>query len=361
MKNRAQEMSVIENFNQLFSEKVIPLIEIIADNYEVKYKIDPETNKPILQKVPNKKRRQRIKLPKSEEDIITLPTLHRKLNGKKAFIDFFRYRNQEYPDGSIKLDNVMLSFNLSRNYSLYRNRTLEIKNYENFIPTISIKEGFEISRTDLESLVSDFKANNTPIAIRITDNLFDDYSKIISQFLHHQDYLMLDIREQNSESKFIELMEFQDFKTDATKILLNSPRLRETNNGEYEHLQFTEKIDNSCAVIYKKYNLDGFGDFGGLRDTLPTGGGHYGCALSLIYSKNHNKFFSAVNKDSESGVRGYRIIIPELLNYENIYNPNKDCPIINEIKSNAKDGKFGNFQKWTYYTLARYIHQQATK
>lgn len=361
MKYRIQEKNVTRDFHQLFSENIIPLFEIVTEYYIERYKEDPETGEPIRVKPKGKNRREKVKLPNRDEDIITLSELNEILNGKKAFIEFFRYTDKEYTDGKIESQKVKLSFTLSRDYGLYKKRMLEINNFKNLIPTISVKEGFEFSRTDLISIISDLKANQSPMAIRITDELFYDYSEQFSKYLTSSDYIMLDIREQDIESKFMELEEFKDFETDAYKILLNSPRISEINNGEYENAQFTDKIDNSCAKIYQEYNFDGFGDFGGLKDKLPTEGGPFGCALALMYSKEHNQFFSVVNKDSKLGLRGYRTVVPELLDNREIIDPDNNCPIIDKIEKNAKNDSFGNWESWIYYTLARYIHQQATK
>src|SRR5690625_3926303 len=176
------------------------------------------------------------------------------------------------------MKGVKLAFDLSRDYFLYVQRMMEIKTFENFIPTISIKKGFILGHTDLEKLILDLKISNNPSAVRITDDVFDNYSSFLTILLDSNDYILLDLREQNIDARFMELTEFQNMKTAAKKILLNSPRLRELSNGEYEHLQFTDKIDNSCVEKYQAYNLDGFGDFGGLKDTLPRDGAPHGCA-----------------------------------------------------------------------------------
>lgn len=361
MKNLEQEKKVIRDFSQYFSDDIIPLFEIITDYYEDRFEIDPETGKPLMIKPKGKKRRKKVKLPTTEEDRITLPQINELLNGKRAFIDFFRYTDNEYKGDKIKTENVQLSFAISRNYNLYRNRMLEIKNFENFIPTISIKEGFKFSQTDLTSLCSDLKSDNNSIAIRITDDLFEEYSYLISSCLSDSDYILLDIREQNVESRIMELYEFEELDTSASKLLLNSPRIKKTNNGEHSNLNFTDKIDNSCAVTYQEHNLDGFGDFGGLKDKLPSEGGPFGCALALVYLRENNQFFSVVNKDSKLGLRGFRTVVPDLLKNKGVVDPNNNCPVINQIEEKSKVGSFGNWQTWTYYILARYLHQMATK
>lgn len=361
MKNREQELRVIQDMNKYFSNNIIPLIEIIKDEHEIRYAKDSNGDYKYEMK-PGRKRKTKITLPKRDRDIITLSSLQKRLKNKKAFIDFFRFKDKEY--GNKKYKDIELSFSLSRDYNSYRNRLLEVSKYNNFIPTISIKEGFNPSMTDLHSLILELKRSNPSIAIRITDDFLDtdDYLNLIEKHLSENDFIMLDIREQSPEVKFIELEEFKEFETEAKKILLNSPRLRKYKNSDYKNLVFTNKIDNSATLKYKEYNLEGVGDFGGLKDDLPSeGGGGYGSALALMFSKDKNQFFSIVNKNSKLGLRGYPYVVGELLKKFSTLDESKDCPVIKKIKENAQKNSFGNWQSWTYYTLARYIHQQATK
>ena len=363
IKNRNQEKKVIRDFQQYLNDDVVPLFEVIKDDYKERFQKDPETGKFVMIMPEDGKRRKKVKLPRREEDIKTLSVLNEILNGKKAFVEFFRYIDEEYKGVKVDTNKVDLSFALSRDYNLYKKRMVDIRNFDNLIPTISIKKGFEFSKTDLNSIISDLKMNNAPIAIRITDDLFEDYSEQLSRYLTKIDYIMLDVREQNIESKIMELEEFEEFETDASKILLNSPRSRKRKNGDYEHLQFTDKIDNTCAINYSSYNFDGFGDFGGLKDTLPSkgGGGGKGCALALMYSKEYNNFFSIVNYDVDQGLRGYRTVVADLLENRSLIDLNYDCPIIDEIEEKANEGSYGNWENWTYYTLARYIYQLVVK
>lgn len=359
MKNRKQELSVISQMNYLFCETIIPLIEIIKDEYDDNYKTDSKTGEYIYEKKPGKKRRSKIKLPPKEEDIITLDKISERLNGKKGFIDFFRFSEDEYENKDFK--DIELSFRLSRDYNYYKQRIMQLGNYNNLYPVISIKKGFKISDHDLRRLLENLRKYNSLIAIRITDSYLEEYMEFLEEHLSEHDFIMLDIKNQNIDSKFIELEEFQELDTDANKIILNSPRSKDYKNGDYENLEFTKKIDNKVALKYKEYNFDGFGDFGGLKDDLPTvsGGNGKGAALGLIYLKEKNAFYSIVNYNTDMGMRGYESVRSDLLKKLDLLDKDNDCVAIEKIKK--MEETFGSWSTWNNITLTRYIHQQAKK
>jgi len=86
LKNRRAEMGVLKNMNACLSDKIIPLIEILTDMYEVNYKVDPITNEFVYEK--RGKTRRRIKEEPTDEDIITLEAINALLKGKRVFIDY---------------------------------------------------------------------------------------------------------------------------------------------------------------------------------------------------------------------------------------------------------------------------------
>lgn len=354
MKNRQEELKVIETINYTFSQKIIPLVEIIKEEYTPRYLIDENSGDFVYKK--GAKRKTKIKVDPRDEDIVTLNKLNQRLLGKKAFVDYFRFHEKEYENKDFS--GVELSFKVSRNYNLYKSKILELGLYNNLIPVISIKEGFEMSRSDLTDLWNDLKATNNSVAIRFTDTFLDVYSTFFERVLTENDYLMIDIREQDVESKFIELEEFKDLKTKASKILLNSPRIAKIRNKQYENLAFTNKIDNSAAIKYSEYNLDGFGDFGGLKDVLPenSSGNGTGAALGLIFLRSSNAFYSVVNEDTTLGLKGYEYVRKEILSKKEFLDSDNKCKIIKKIE-NMK-GKYGNWGTWNNMTLSRYILQQ---
>lgn len=359
MKNQAEELRVIRDMNFFFDDSIIPLIEIIKDEYDIKYKID-ETGEFIYEKKPGKKRRNKVELPKTEEDIITLEDINKRLNGKKGFIDYFRFSENEY-DNIKDFNKVELSVRLSRDFNYYRKRILQIGNYSNLVPVISIKKDLNNSEYDLRKLISDLRRDNSIIAIRITDPYLDDYMEFIEDHLTEKDFVMLDIRNQNVDSKFLELEDFQDLDTNAYKILLNSPRSKDDKNGDFENLKITRKIDNKVAVLFKDYEFNGFGDFGGLKDTLPasSGGNGMGAALGLIYLKEDNAFYSIVQTDTSRGVRGFKYVREEVLKRLSYLDSDNDCIAIKRIKE--MDGTYGTWSTWSNIILTRYIQQQTKR
>ncbi|WP_435922979.1 beta family protein [Paenibacillus sp. DYY-L-2] len=357
MKNRTEEMKVIKDMNNHFSNLVIPIIEIIRDEYETQYKTDDITGEYVYEMKPGNKNKTKVRLDPREEDIITLEKIQERLNGKRAFIDFFRFSDNEYENRAFK--GMELSLKLSRDYSYYKQRMLQIGKFNNLFPVISIKKGFKISEYDLLNLIRELKKNNSSIAIRITDNYFDDYTEFFMEYLTDQDFIMLDIRNQHVDSKFMELEELQELETNAKKILLHSPRSRTYKNGDYENLVYTSKIDNKLAKEYENYKLNGFGDFGGLKDDLPLdgGGNGKGAALGLIYVKEENSFYSIVNYDTNMGMRGFKYVRSEILKKLDFLDKDQDCKAIKKIKD--MEGTFGSWSTWNNITLTRYIQQQA--
>lgn len=357
MKNRAEELRVSNVCSGFFSESMIPMYEIIQDEYTKKFEIDEETGEFKYEIKPGKKRKSRIKLLPTAEDIITLETINEKIQGKKAFIDFFRFFEDEYGNRSFK--NIETSFRLSRDFNYYKSRLMQISQFENFIPTISIKEGLKISMYDLSILLNELREKNESIALRITPDFLDDYSDFIEENFSESDYIMLDIRENDVVSKKIEIDEFANLDFSGKKILLNSPRKKDIPNKEFENLNYTKKINNNASIYYSKAGLDGFGDFGGLKDDLPTdgGGGGKGAALALLYFKSENKFYSVVNKDTDLGVSGYAYVKQEILKRRKFIDPDNSCLGMKKIETLSN----GTYASWNNVNLTRYIQSQAKK
>lgn len=354
MKNRSEELKATKTCAHLFSKDIVPMFEIIHDDFIPRYLKDEITDEFVYEVKPGKKRRSKIRLEDQSEDIITLQRINECVEGQVAFIDFFRFFENEY--GNKKFKNIELSFKMSRDFSYYRSRVLEILEFDNFIPVISIKSGLEISHYDLLALINSLKIDDKPIALRITDDCIEEYEEFIEEHLHSNDYIMLDIREKNFVSKTIEVTEFRDMNFVGTKILLNSPRKRKTKNSEFENLSFTSIIDNSVSTQFKNYSLHGFGDFGGLKDDLPTEGGNgTGAALCLLYFKENNEFFCIVNKDTSLGAKGYVYVKMEVNKRRSFIDPNKNCLGMKKIDSFPK----GSFKDWNNANLVRYIHQQS--
>lgn len=356
MKNRKEEMKVLKDMNPFFSEKIIPLIEIIRDEYQTQYEKDPITGKDVYILKPGNKKRSRVELTPTEADIITLQEIQKRLEGKYVFIDFFRFSDNEY--GKKVFKGVELSIKLSRNYDYYKERMLSLGTYENFIPTISIKEGFIFSNTNLLELITDLRILNPSISIRLTPNLLDRYTNFFEKHLSKSDFLMLDIRSEKLEANIMELEEFEELNVPCKKILLNSPRPKDVKNGDFPNLKYTSLINNHVATKFIDYSLDGFGDFGGIKDSLPEdgGGNGMGAALGLIFVKEKNSFASFLNDDTSLGVRGYHDVRNEIIKRKQLLDPNNNCKAIEKIEK--MNGTYGTWATWNNITLTRYIQQQ---
>lgn len=93
-KTRPEEMRVVRELNQCFGEDIIPMIEVLDEYYETRYKVDQKTGEFIKVQVGEQKRR--IKLDPTDEDINTLEVINKLTDSKDAFIDYFRYTTKKY-------------------------------------------------------------------------------------------------------------------------------------------------------------------------------------------------------------------------------------------------------------------------
>ena len=365
MKNRKRELAAAENLSNLFDESLIPYFEIISDSYSTKYEVDSEGNY-VRNEQKTKSgviRQMRIKLPHTEEDINTLETIKSKIGNKKAFIDFFRFSIPDAEYTNFSFEAVVLSYNLSQDFSEYKKRVLGIAKFDNFIPVISIKKGLLIGTSDFRNIISEMQNKFSSIAIRITSELFDDYRKDIQSCMRSNDYFFYDIRSSSVQSKRIEMMELKNYTLPCPKILLNSPRPIDKNNGEYEKSKPTILINNDAIEKYASFKFDGVGDFAGLKDELPKAGGSGGAgtALSLMYNNEDNKFYSFKCDDSSIGMKGYRVVVNDILSNLDMLGNIKNCPAIDKIALMKRENKYGNWSTWNEMTITRYIHQLYSK
>jgi len=353
LKTRQEELRVSTEMNYCFSDNIIPLFEILTDKYETKYQIDPITHTFVFEQ--KGKRRRRVKEEPTESDIITLNFINELIKNKKAFIDYFRFTIEKYGN-NININKMNLAWKLSRDSAVYKNRIKEISNYSNLIPTVSIKPGFAFGKNELEEFLVELQSESGAIGLRITEEYLEEYSGLIKKVLRGTDYLLFDIGEQNPISKIMELEEVMELELNAKTILLNSPRKADARNGEYEESGITELIDNSVREIFSQYEFAGFGDYCGLKDTLPSNDGSNGtgAALALLYDYEVNGFYSFLNPDTKQGMSGYYKIIPVILSEKDLLDPLHNCPALKKIEE--LEGS-GNWCTWHNITATRYIHQ----
>ena len=353
LKMRSEELRVVKKMKGYFSDKIIPLIEILDDKYEPRYKMDSMTNEFIYKEV-GKSRRRVTEVPQ-ESDIITLEFLNELVNEKPLFIDYFRFTRKKYGN-NIDFSKVELAWKLNNNEELYKNKIRDISKFSNMIPVVSIKKEFGMKKGHLKNFLLEIHEKNNSIALRITEEWLEEYDEVIKEVLTNRDYLLFDIEEQSPETKFMELEELIEKDYNAQIVLLNSPRKLSINNGQYPAHGVTDLIDNSARDKVSEYDLDGYGDYCGHKDTLPMLGGSNGtgAALALLYDYKSNEFYSYVNKDTSQGMRGYLALIPVILAEKMILDPLDECLAIKEIE-NLKSS--GNWTTWININLTRYIHQ----
>lgn len=356
LKTMQEEIRVAHNLNYCFSDKILPLFEILNDKYEKKYEHDPDTGE-FLYEIKGKSKR-RILSAHTDDDIITLGYINTLVDNKSAFIDYFRFTTKKYGK-SIAVEKVALALKMSRDIDLYKSKLRGVSQYKNLIPVVSIKDGFFMSRIELEAFIIELQNSSSCVALRLTEEWINDYKKILTNTLRSNDYLLLDVSEQDPMTKFMELEEIADMDIKAKVILLNSPRKASIKNGDYETSGITKLINNSALEEYSKYSFDGVGDYAGLKDVLPTSGGSNGtgAALALLYNFPENGFYSFLNPDTHQGVYGYHSLIPNILALEDHLNPNRDCPAFERIKNLASRNSPGNWPVWINIILTRNIHQ----
>ena len=352
LKTRGEEFRVISSVSGCFSEKVIPLIEIIAEKYKVTYMVD-EKGEFIYEK--RKNRNCKIKALPTEQDIITLQHINQLVGKKRVFIDYFRFTLDKY-GRNIDFSNAELSYNLNNSYNLYKDKVLSTTEYSNMIPVVSVKPGFDIPRMELVEFLKLLQSKSEQVALRITEEWLEKYQDIIKNVLRKEDYLLFDIEEQNPEAKFMEIEEIQEYRDKCKIVLLNSPRKLSVKNGEYPEHGITDLIDNCAKDKANEYGLNGYGDYCGLKDAMPTisGSNGTGAALALMYDYEDNVFYSYCNHDTSLGMQGYRTLIPLILEDEVILNRDDDC--LGYEKIHGMQGN-GNWNTWHHINAVRYIHQ----
>lgn len=355
LKTRCEELKVAKDLNYCFSDKIIPLFEILKDKYKVVYKVDPETGKYIYEQNGNSKKK--IKEEPTDSHIITLDYINELIEGRAAFIDFFRFSNTKYGN-NIKYDSVALSVKISQNSDLYKNRLNEVSKYDNLIPVISIKPGFNFGKNNFRNFLSGLQYSNKCIGLRITDDFLDEYKDFIEKLLRESDYLLFDIGEQNPKAKIMELKEIKEIDTKSKKILLNSPRKASISNKEFEANGITNLIDNCAKDIYSKYGFIGFGDYCGYKDSLPEDRNSNGefTPLALIYQYANNSFYS-FRAPTAKNFSGYHDVIKRILKMRSFFDPMNVCAGMEKIKNLYDEERPGGWRTWNNIIITRYIHQ----
>jgi len=353
LKTRMVELKVTEDMIEVFSDNIIPLVEIMNDKPKEEYIIDENTGEFIFEIRGKKGRKYKKKRIVGE---CTLEHLNSIFENKRLFIDYFRFSRNKYGN-NIDVAKMQLSLSLNNDINLYKEKVRSICEYKNMIPVVSIKDDFDMNVRDLRYLLLELQQKSVSVALRITDNWLIKYEDIIIHNLRSTDYLLYDIGEQPPETKFMELEELNEINCSAKVILLNSPRKLNLNNKEYPEHGITDLIDTSARQKVNDYScLYGYGDYCGLKDKIAThsGSNGKGAAIALLYDYNRNVFYSYVNRNTEDGLDGYVKVKQMIFEDLDFLDPEEKCLAIKKI---AKLEKNGNWSTWHNITMTRYLHQ----
>lgn len=349
LKFRKTEKRILKEYNDLFSNEIIPLIEIFSENYHRRNEIDPETGKSKY--IIENGHRKYSKIEPTDADICTIENLINCIQDKKAFIDYLRIDKDKYK--SFNESNAVLGISL-RNLDDYYNKLLKLDYNEHFIPVISTRKNFNDDFSKLYSLVEELKLKFSSIAFRVTADTAIYYKKIIEE-LRESDYLLFDIEETKYKELMMEINALNKLKISAYKIILNSPRYASYQNKDFDEDSYTNIIDNLMIEEYLNLGFNGFGDYAGYKDVLPSGGSiSKGSALCLMYDFSKNKFWAFTNKDTGLGVHGYPEVKRRVLSRESILNYNGDCIAYDLIHNQSK---ILSHSFWIQSTIIRYIDQ----
>lgn len=349
LKFRQTEKQILKTNNNLFSDNIIPLIEIFSENYNQRFEINPETMK--RKYTIENGHKKYIKIKSTDEDICTIKNLINCIQDKKVFIDYLRIDEEKYKP----FDKSKASLGISlRNFENYYNKLTNLESDERFIPVISTRKKFKDNAPQLFSLVEELKKDFSSVAFRVTADTADCYKEII-ETLRKSDYLLYDIEETDYRALMLELHTLHSMNIAASKIILNSPRHSEYQNKDFEENAYTKLINNSILKEYSKLGFTGFGDYCGYKDVLPSEGiATKGSALCLIYDFKSNNFWSFTNKDTSLGVKGYDIVKKRVIAKTAILNPDSNCIAYDRI---TRQAKIYSHTFWIQSTIVRYIDQ----
>jgi len=332
LKNRLFENKFIREHQLFFDDNIVPLIEILN-----------------------------LKIGRKEQSVEEMLSTYDSYFSSNYLIDFFIFADGEYE----KLDPKQVEFSIEqRTYSLNDySHLLELVCQTKFgIPVISIKNARDILRSisSIKQLIMKLQTKSPKIAVRIQSGLFQSLFKDLDEILRDEDMLIYDINEESIQSKFFDRKLIRNKTNYYTVILLHSPRSSKLKNGSYLDGNYTGLIDNKIRIDYLNLGFDGFGDYAGLKNVLPTDGGNgKGAALGLFYDNSANQFFSIMNEKSDLGTGGHKYVLDQAFGeHKQRLNPNDDCPAYKYMYENLYSRNSpGSWGQWKYITILRYISQ----
>jgi hypothetical protein len=337
LKGRMYENKFLSKHNDLLSEEIMPLIEIIQNKMGYTYC----------------------------RDISDFVGYYDSIIGKPYFLDLFTFDPDMYKGHD--RDQIIFAYQQRatrpEHYIEYLNNIVEITNSDYAIPVISFSSGRDfkvLSPVDFKKFFEKINSTTNRCAYRVHYKYLNEYIDEIEKYIRPNDFFMLDINESVIEPFIFDIETILELESECKKIVIHSPRPRDIKNGLYPDGNFTKLIDNSIRVEYKDYGFDGFGDYAGLKDTLPSKGSNgMGAALGMFYVNDNNQFFTIMNSNTELGARGHEYVINQAFRkHYSLLDPFKNCPAMNFINQKfIKRNKNGNFGQWKYITILRYVSQ----
>lgn len=333
LKNRTVEMSVIADLLETgISEKTIPLFEIIQQ------KTRSNSNKTYI------------------DDLNELFTQH----SHKFFLDIPKISVRSSTSEPVR--EFHTSVNRQENY-VYQQMIL-CKHIPGIIPVISYGTQENLNKTILNTDLVKYHKTFDSIAIRLTPaqyNVISDFTKLS---IGKRDYFQLDIGDKSHTNPAFKKI-YKNIKEHKkilgfTTFIINSNRPVSLYNKNLQDGQIIEEIDNSLSEMYSlsSYKFDGFGDYAGVANTLPSTGGTISPA-GIYYSADENVFIGYKGKtqslsEFKNHIAPSIIASPYWAEYTEEHHIH--CPGCKIIQSIVNGGSGGNQGIWKGITMSHYIY-----
>jgi len=337
LKNRPVEVGVLKDlFSVPLSNNTIPMIEVIQKKVQTNSKYDFFE---IIDQVTN-----------------------RECCDNKYFVDIVK-RNA--PSRVIEPVRTFLT-SVTRDPDYYLKILKNIEHKNGLIPIVSYNKDWLESGL-ISSHAQKLREDFDQIGFRIFPSHFDQIYVELSESVNEGDFILLDIDNSSHVNPLFKeiynkIKGLKDKKNIKT-IILNSTKEDTVTNVSLTNGEPIFEIDNSLRDLYdSSYKFDGFGDYSGIVNSLPTSGGGISPA-GIFYSKRFNCFVGFRRSKSLSEFEDF--IAPEIMKseyweeYSEIHH--KKCPGCIEIKrinsiSDPKQKKGKSQAKWKGITMSHYIY-----
>lgn len=332
LKNRTIEMSVISDLLEVrISKETLPLFEVIQE------KTRSNSNKTYI------------------DDLNELFTRY----SHNFFLDIPKFNLNS--STSEPVHAFQTSVNRQENF-VYQ-QMLHCQKIPGVIPVISYGIREILDKTILERDLIKYHTNFESIAVRLTPTQYNAIPDFEKSAISKHDYLLLDIDDKshtNPAFKKIyksinEQKKIIGFKT----FIINSNKPISLYNKNIHDGRIIEEIDNSLLEMYalSKYKFDGFGDYAGITNALPSTGGTISPA-GIYYSANENVFIGYRGKtqslsEFKNHIAPSIITSPYWAEYSEEHH--NQCPGCRKIQSIINSNSNGNQGIWKGITMSHYI------